>query len=77
MLYKFVGVIVWRVLSFITEMTVAGKALVVPYIILICTEKCAEYFVCISSISGGYYSENIRVGITLETIRCVGGAHII
>lgn len=77
MLYKFVGVIVWQVLCFITELIVAGKALVVPYIILICIEKCAEYFVCISSISGGYYSENIRVGITLETIRCVGGAHII
>lgn len=49
----------------------------VPYIILICIEKCAEYFVCINSISEGYYSENIRVGVTLEIIRYVGGAHCI
>lgn len=59
----------------ITELIVTGKALVVHYMVFICIEKCADYFVCFSNISEGCCSENIRVGITLERIRYVGGAH--
>lgn len=64
-------------LGCITELKVVAIAFVVCYMVLICTEKHADCFVCFTSISKGCCSENIHVSITLETIGYIGGAHSI